>query len=291
MGTYNLNGTISQIPIEQGERVAVFICRIQSSLDSSDILTGLDYRLWPACPVMYGEYDGYGGFIPDPSHTVGVLSQFFGMDINTVVRCLAGASLFPGILRLIEDRTESPVERDPRWKTAHDIKDNPFTCDRNTITSRWTVVMEHEDVVKTIMKRTDGNHPWNTMWRDCTDTVRELGLDTMYSGTEIPTERLKEFHMDFIFPVRHDSIGMTKMDMMSNGHLMDIFVNYHENYPEMFIPEMKDDYLDTMKFMEGIHYARVEMRMFSGHGYQYHDPNIWREISRVYSKIIERKRS
>lgn len=73
MGCYNGEGCISGLPIECGDRIGGLICKATRGYDGSEIIT-------PVWPIIWGEYDDYGGIAPDAVDEE--LEKFFGNREN-----------------------------------------------------------------------------------------------------------------------------------------------------------------------------------------------------------------
>lgn len=274
-------GCISRIPIRKGDRVCVIICRIQNSLDRFNILLETSHRLWPACPVMCGKYDGHGGFGPDGSYTVDVLEDFFGMDMSMVVTSLEPYHFsHDNIYRLLDRRDEAVKRR----RSCVNIYPDPFSDRERTIHTRYTVLMEHEDVVKTIAGCVMGTG-WDRKFDEEVEMSKKYGVHMPAPVTS--PDFFRTARPDYIIPIREDD--MSDFNVKTDMNFMDFFVNYPENYPRMFDPRMKDEYIMTLKFMEALERIPMELNEDDSYENDAGDTRIMEKTFRTCLDIMERK--
>lgn len=299
MGCFNIQGCISQIPIYDKDRVAGILCRIigntASSIDyvSKDNIQYVDsYEILPICPIIHGTYDEYGSMYPDKSLTSELLEKFFGYKIKEVI------DAFSDITHM-------------NWhERYHDIL-SPLISKRNTrcnvldsseyFFNNYCILYEHEDVVKTIIESNDSMMSYLTRfysktennWSDMYDIQRDMfinnGLDKFDATVnyELFYDLSTSKFSSLLFPPgKHN----TYMGVYKDTHMMDLFQNYPDMFKYAFDINLKDEYLDTLKFYNVLDNSQIKMNINRNCGRQFANINLWNNLIKSYQGIINRKK-
>lgn len=311
MGCFNSSGCISQIPIQEGQRVAGILCKIQSDLDFSDaILWNGCYSLIPMCPIIYGVYNDCGYLTPDEgSLTVKILEQFFDEDIDSVLCYFNNLTYFGGDEWKSEPSPETQKmmklrENDEiRHKRFYNI---PKKVNLNNPYNHFCLVLEHEDVVKKLIDSQDFNYfawnygiknktkatSWSEMYDEQLEIFREDGLDDYFSDAE-NDERvniLRILGLGYpIFPVRQQylNVGLYN-DVKGHQYFMDFLRHYPSNFCYIFDERLKDEYLDTIRFYLGLTTYQLKMYLRRDSAGQNDDREFFKSLVETYSKILNK---
>lgn len=297
MGCFIAHGCISQLPITDGDRVAGFICRIESSLVASNAIETVDsYRLLPFCPVMYGTYDDYGCFVPDKTKTTEILESFFGCDIDDVLKSFSDITycMIPNeddlkVLNVLVDKIDDTKQR---WMRIHDIPEN----EKYKFCNRYCLVMEHESVVRNIIDSHTSmmkdilkhvTHKENPDWNDLYDEqwmfFVENGLN-VYGAEELNIETVKGLwdYSSLLFPPGQNN---TYRGLYANELMMDLFQNYPEMFAHAFDVDLKRDYVDTLKLFSVLQISQINMYINRISGHQFKNWPLWKTLTETYKNL------
>ncbi len=304
MGCYNIQGCISQLPIMEHDRVAGILCKINSSLDYSNIINYVcDYTLIPMCPIIYGEYDEYGGLKPDKSETVNLLEEFFENPINEIINSfvvmtsLGANNNYGDVLKNLIYKRD--MEK-PRTIKVYDTPSTAPKTDNEILSNHWCLVLEHEDVVKTIINNNDditlkgffGDRipiKWDKLYDEQLELFKEFNLDK-YNNTDINYKLAFDIthkYIDVLFPIND---GYIPFSCVMNGYCMDLFKNYPDMFHYAFDKKLKNEYLDTLKFYNVIKTSQIHMYINKDVGQQWQNINLWKNLITIYNEIITPKR-
>lgn len=305
MGCYSIQGCISQLPIHDGDRVAGIFCKIGTSLNYSNILTNISYTLEPMCPIIYGTYNDYGGLKPDDSKTKEILETFFENSIDSIISafvymtegCYVYDDMCDILKPLIEKRDTNKIRT---IKVYHTNQDDFFNSIEHILPNNWCLLLEHEDIIKTII-----NHhsdlmisrnsfdkipyiDWNELYDIQLNICKENNLDNWYN-TDINFELAYEFttkYQDILFPVNQYT---NFRGVYSNNSTMDLFQNYPDMFHFAFDSDLKNEYLDTLKFYNVVKESHINMIINHDTGHQWQNINLWKNLVTVYNEIITPK--
>lgn len=301
MGCFNIQGCISQLPIRYGERVAGIFCKIHSSLDYANIITHVgDYTLEPICPIIYGTYDEYGGLNPDTnSYTVELLEKFFNHDINHIIREFTKIGQdSDNLINLIEKRNMDK----PRTIRIYEIPQTSIykTID-NILSNHWCLVLEHESIIKEIINDVDNclkdilyQHNlndiyWETIYNLNRNLCLENGLTKWDNKPEFSTlyDIIKLPYPGLFFPVNDDCFTSSHL-FEETPYFMDLFRNYECMFSHMFDLELKQEYIETIKFQIVINNSHIKLLTNLETGHQYYNGTLWKNLSKIYKQISDK---
>lgn len=297
MGCFNIQGCISQLPIRCGERVAGIFCKIHSSLDYANIITHVgDYTLEPICPIIYGTCDEYGGLIPDNSYTVKLLEEFFNHDINHVIKEFVKIGNDSDDLKnLIEKRNMD----EPRTIRVYEIQPKSINNSiDNILLNHWCLVLEHESIIKEIINDVDNclkdihnfnDMYWETIYNLDRNLCLENGLTKWNNKPVFSTLRdiIKLPYPGLLFPVNPDCFTSSQL-FGESLFFMDLFRNYECMFSHMFDLELKQEYIDTIKFQIVINCSHIKLLTNLETGHQYYNGTLWKNLSKVYKQISDK---
>lgn len=296
MGCFNLQGCISQLPIYDEDRVAGILCRIvgytATSIDyvSSENLQYVDsYKVLPICPIIYGTYDEYGSMYPDKSLTTDLLEKFFGHNIKEVI------DAFSDITRM-------------NWhERYHDIL-SPLVSKRNIrdrvldsseyFFNNYCILYEHEDIVKTIIDSNDSMMAYLTRfndkpennWSDMYNRQRNLFINNGLNKFDAPVNYDLNLNLNMysslLFPPGKNN---TYMGIYRDTHMMDLFQNYPDMFKYAFDVNLKEEYLDTLKFYNVLECSQIKMNINRIHGSQFANLDLWNNLMKSYQGVINSK--
>ena len=302
MGCFNVQGGISQLPIHYGDRIGAIFCKI----DSSDNWAGY-YELYPMCPIVYGTYDEYGGITPDKdSKIVKILEDFFQTKMDDVVSVFARLTTsycdnedFKIVHNLIDKRDWS----NPRWEK--DIKPDTDIDERRNmyISNNFCMVLEHEQIIRGIINEHDiltqqefryyihKEPEWNELYDEQHKLITENGLDKMEKGDrgfystffEIQKELDKS---TLLFPV--ESV-FTHHGPFKSGYMFDLFRNYPEMKHWIYDKSIKQEYVETLKFLDGLDATRLKMYINHEYGSQWQNTKGWNRLIEIYKEINDKQ--
>ena len=303
MGCYSIAGCISQLPIQENDRVAGIFCKINSSLEHSNIIRyNSDYVLVPMCPIIYGKYNDYGGLCPDKSVTVSILEHFFDIDINHIINAFVQntENLSDGVS--VDILKSLITKRD--MTTFHNSENSFYNKTEVIIKNNWCLLLEHEDIIKTII-----NHNYDLLLLQAKfSRAPFINWDKLY---DIQLELFKEHHLDdYTHNINDNNIdfelafNLSKnfQDILftskhynpfngvySNKNVMDLFQNYPDMFHYAFAKELKQEYLDTLKFYNVLSVSHINMIINHDTGYQWSNINLWKDLITIYNEIITSK--
>lgn len=304
MGCFNLKGCISQLPIEYGDRVAGIICKITSGLNYYDCINYVqDYLPIPACPIIWGKYDEYGGITPDEgSKTVKILENFFNKpfdDINDALSRITSHSTLDESVEVLKPLIE--LRQSPDVYTKKIVRGTPFyKSDEHILENNWCLLLEHESVIKEFIKWSDKyieesffpqyrKGSWDKQYQEQLEYIKEYKLDEWNSQVNwdiSPMNKLKEYP-EIFFPI--NTYYMSFQAMMHSSDMMDLFRNYPSLHKHAFDPELKDEYLDTLRFYFVMKTCRMRMFIDSDYGYQWQNNEVIKGIVNTYKEIMDGK--
>lgn len=175
MGCFNVAGTMSNLTIGHGDKVAFFIlCPSNRHYKEVDIKTpgtnlcsneGACIVTKPFCPPIFGEYNDYGSVENIvKSQTTSDLEKYFGANIEDIITSLTR----------LQWGNDSPLESD----LPDDVKES-----RMKEFSELSGMFEHEDVVRLMA---DYVRKENTVFKEShfTDEIMKL-MGFEHKGTEV----------------------------------------------------------------------------------------------------------
>lgn len=292
MGCYNLTGTISQLPITHNDRIVGIFCKINSSLDYSNIIHyNGDYSLIPMCPIIYGKYDEYGGIIPDESKTTKILEDFFKTDIQTII---------DSFIDISTDNMDilSPLltQRNDNVRTIKIYPNSEPMSDLELLINHWCLVFEHESVIKTIIKDAnrflnekdmrfrDGNYTWESLYNEQIKMFNSIG-DFQFNDTYVINSLFSNgvnVH-NLIFPTQYKTFIYNGLDFPNQ---MDLFQNYSSMYHYLFNKKLKKEYLDTLKLSYMLKVSHINMYINNDLGHQSYNLSLWKDLLKTYKKVL-----
>lgn len=307
MGCFNLKGCISQLPIECNDRVVGIICAIDSSLNRSNGLWNVsNYEFIPACPIIYGTYDDYGSMYPESSKTTEILEGFFKRPIKNIV------DAFSGITYLNDDNEDIEIlkplldlRRTDKIYTMrmYNIDSAPYKSTRNILQNHWCILLEHESVIKEFIDCSDKylsscffseycTKPWYEQYDEQLEILKEYGLNKWNPDCDIFDVAMNEnrlrIYPEILFPL-FNSYCLCGCSMFRNELMMDLFQNYPSLYENAFNTEIKNDYVDTLKFYFTLLSCRMKMNIDIDCGYQWENQEMIQRVVNVYKNIIDNK--
>ena len=306
MGCFNIQGDISQLPIFYGDRVAGILCKIDSGQEypTHKFCIG-EYELKPMCPIIYGEYDDYGGIQNlDDSNMLTILKEFFEQDINIIMKDFASIRTFgcdndslEHLHNLIDKKDNSKI----RWRKDEKIEMDDDERRKLFITNNFYLVIEHESVVKQIIKEFEivskkdfqfyiyKQPDWNKLYDIQLNIVKKYNLDKY--NTVLDFEKrfeiekyINESKVSFLFP-SNTLYLMTRDLFKSEDGLMYLFREYPEMWKYNFDTNLKSEYLDTLKFYKGLKCMQMHMFINRDYGSQWQNTKGWKRLLKTYKKI------
>lgn len=294
MGCYNIQGCISQLHIYDQDRVAGILCRISNY--SNDYITKENlqyvdnYDILPICPIIYGTYDEYGSMYPDKSLTTKLLEKFFGCDdIKDVI------DAFSNINHM-------------NWhEKYHDLLYPLLSKRKNVIKvpdsseyffNNYCILFEHEGIVKTIIDSNDSmmayltrfNNRHEDNWSDMYDSQRNLFINNELDKFDAPVNYNLNLNLNMysslLFPPGNNN---TYMGVYTSKHMMDLFQNYPDMFPYAFDTDLKQEYLDTLKFYNVLKLSQIKMNINRSNGSQFANLDLWNKLMKSYQGVINSK--
>lgn len=296
MGCFNLQGCISQLPICDQDRVAGILCRIVGYNESSNNDNHLigDFQYIPMCPIIYGVYDEYGSMIPDKSLTTDILEEFFNTDISTIVDVFSRISLWSWDESYINILKPLLFKRN----NIKDIPDISSKLSSEFFFNRYCIVYEHESIIRKIIESNDDMMKNLTYrikrhvednWSKMYDEQRAIFINNKLDDINaLCNYNIKWEDSSLLFPSKHNNIYR---GVYASEYMMDLFQNYPDMFHYAFDINLKDEYLDTLKFYNVITHSQIKMNLNRDIGRQFANISLWNDLIPEYQKIINNKKN
>lgn len=294
MGCYNIQGCISQLPIYDQDRVAGILCRISNYsndyISKENLQYVDDYDILPICPIIYGTYDEYGSMYPDKSLTTKLLEDFFKCDnIKDVIDAFSNINhmnwheRYHELLYLLISKRKNTVK-------VPDTSEYFF--------NNYCILFEHENIVRTIIDSNDSmmayltrfnNRPEDN-WSDMYDRQRNMFINNKLDKFDAPVNYDLNLNLNMysslLFPPGNNN---TYMGVYTSKHMMDLFQNYPSMFKHAFDTDLKQEYLDTLKFYNVLEHSQIKMNINRSSGSQFANLDLWNNLMKSYQGIINSK--